>query len=86
MWGLQPEDYGHDTVDVLPENWPVFELFCHLATQWHVGHAGATGLVYASLYPLLDRAFPSPPEWDQAFSDIRAMEAHALKEMKAQAQ
>lgn len=41
--------------------------------------AGRTGLIYASLYPLIDRHFSD--EWDQAFSDIQEMEIAALNAM-----
>lgn len=69
-------------VEVWPENWQAFDLFGLLATQWRVGMNGPTGLAYEALYPLLDRMTSSPQEWDEAFSDLRFMEAEALKVMR----
>lgn len=39
-----------------------------------------TGLVYASLYPLLDRiAQDDAQQWHDLLSDVRVMEAQALR-------
>lgn len=71
-----------------PENWPIWRIFSALSTQWAyasggMGPAQRTGLVYASLYPLLDREFPDPADWWQAFYDIQHCEAAALDQMQA---
>ena len=42
---------------------------------------GPTGLDYAAVYPLIDRAAKDPQEWDELFSDIQVMEGAALKQM-----
>lgn len=68
-------------VEVWPENHAAFNLFYSLRTQWRVGMAGPTGLDYAAVYPLLDRAAKDPQEWDEMFSDIQVMEGAALKQM-----
>ncbi len=65
-----------------PENWQAFNLFARLSSQWFVGMAGATGLRYEAMYPLLDRAASSPQEWDELFEDIRSMEQAALIAMR----
>lgn len=66
--------------EVWGENWPAFELFTAMNTQWRVGMSGATGLDY-SVLPVLfetlgikDRA--------QAFRDMQVMENEALKTMR----
>lgn len=64
-----------------PENWPAFNLFSSLRTQWFVGFGGPTGLRYESAYPLLDRMSLSTAEWDQMFSDLQVMEAAALQQI-----
>ncbi len=69
-------------VEVWPENWRVVALFATLWTQWAVGMGGATGLRYEAVYPLLDRQYSDPDEWDQAFDDVRVMEAAALRAMR----
>jgi DNA-binding PadR family transcriptional regulator len=46
--------------------------------------AGATGLDYASIYPLLDRLAKTSDEWDQLFDDIQVMESEALNVMAKQ--
>lgn len=68
-------------MEVWPENWRVFVLFSRLRTQWRIGMGGPTGLDYAAVYPLLDRAAKDPQEWDELFSDIQVMEGAALKQM-----
>ena len=64
-----------------PENWTVWRVFEAVFTQWRVGMGGPTGLDYAAVYPLLDRAAKDPQEWDEMFSDIQVMEGAALKQM-----
>ena len=79
--GYTPEDFEGDEVEVWPENWPAFSLFCDLQTQWNVGGMGGrTGLRYEALYPLLDR-IATGDEWDALFADIRIMEIAALNQM-----
>lgn len=45
---------------------------------------GATGLDYAALYPLLDRHFTEPTDWQQAFEDVGQMELAALAAMRGE--
>lgn len=59
------------------------QLFLRLRTQWDVGLAGPTRLIYASLYPLLDRMGLAPDDWLAMLDDIAAMEAEALKTIHA---
>ena len=79
--GLTVEDYAEEA-EVWPENWRVVALFVTLRTQWQTGMGGATGLRYEAVYPLLDRQYIDPDEWDQAFDDVRVMEAAALRAMR----
>ena len=68
-------------MEVWPDTHAAFNLFYALRTQWRVGMSGPTGLDYAAVYPLLDRAAKDPQEWDDLFSDIQVMEGAALKQM-----
>ena len=72
---------GERVVEVWPENHAAFILFSNLSTQWRIGMGGPTGLDYAAVYPLLDRAAKDSQEWDEMFSDIHVMEGAALKQM-----
>lgn len=77
---LEADTAGKD-VEVWPENWQAFSLFCRVGTQWTSGMGGATGLRYEALYPLLDRAAEDPEHWDDLLEDIRILEAAALAAM-----
>ena len=79
--GITAEDYAEEA-EVWPENWRVVSLFAMLRTQWAVGMGGPTGLRYEAVYPLLDRQYSDPDGWDQAFDDVRVMEAAALRAMR----
>lgn len=68
-------------IEVWPENWPSFDLFYRLRTQWFVVFGGPTGLRYEAVYPLLDRMDLSTAEWDLMFSDLQVMEAAALQQI-----
>lgn len=74
-------DYGLDAVEVWPENWPSWSLFCQVSTQWRIGMGGPTGLDYGAIYPLLDRIATDPAEWMDLFEDIQTLERTALKQM-----
>jgi hypothetical protein len=77
--GLTIEDY-QEQVDIWPENWPSFQLFRQLDTQWRISMNGAqTGLVYEAVFGLLDRKKYEDDEWWQKFADIQVMESAALK-------
>ena len=69
-------------VEVWPENWPIVQMFCRLATQWQVGMGGAVGLRYEAVYPLLDRQYANADDWQQAFSDLQELERAALDAMR----
>jgi len=43
--------------------------------------AGPVRLIYASVYPLLDRMGLSPDDWLAMLDDITSMEVEALKTM-----
>jgi len=40
------------------------------------------GLDYSAVYPLLDRRFPDPDDWNLMFEDIQAMESAALDQTR----
>ncbi|WP_235511572.1 DUF1799 domain-containing protein [Acidovorax sp. Root568] len=67
-------------IEVWPENWPAFDLFQRLRTQWFVGFGGPTGLRYEAVYPSLDRMGLSTTEWGLMFADLQVMEAAALEQ------
>lgn len=69
-------------VHIWPENWPAFELFESLRTQWRAGFGGPTGLCYEAVYPLIDRLTTTREEWERLFEDIRLMEREALSVMQ----
>ena len=80
--GFAPEDYETDPVEVYPENWSAFDLFCQVGTQWRVGASGATGLDYNVLFRLLDNQGLTQTEWDYSFDAVRVMESAALEQMR----
>jgi hypothetical protein len=69
-------------VEVWPENWPSWRLFCEIETQWRTGMNGPTGLDYGPLFARLDRLGLTPDEWEIRFADIRHIEAAALTQMR----
>lgn len=79
--GLAPEDFAGDDVEVWPENWPAFQLFHEMQTQWRAVGMGLIGLDYLVLFRKLDRMTLSPDEYDKFEDDIRTMELAALAAM-----
>jgi hypothetical protein len=72
-----------NTVEIWPDNWPAIELFEQLDTQWLVGPGGAYGLNYSSLQSTLSMLDIERDRWADLFSDIRILEASALKQMSS---
>ena len=79
--GYEPEDFDDEQIEVWPENWQAFQLFCVMQTQWNVGMGGRTGLRYEALYPLIDRHAKDEEQWKALFDELRTMEYAALKQM-----
>lgn len=78
------EDYGFDYVEVWPENWPAWRLFCEVSGQWRV--AGINGarfaLDYTTLFMRMERLGLSDSDWEELFEDVRALESAALEQMR----
>lgn len=69
-------------VDVYPENWPALQLMLALATQWHQGFNGKTGLIYASI-PLVMDMHP-PADRQDAFAALQVIEREMLATWRKQ--
>lgn len=80
--GVTAADYVSETVEIWPENEPVYFLFQALSRQWRIGMAGPTGLDHNVLLHRLDRMNLEPDEYDQLDADIRLMEEEALFVMR----
>lgn len=76
-----PEDYALPPVEVWPDTWPVFALFCDLRTQWRVAMGGRTGLDYTAVLAVMDLHCIPPEKRRDTMADIQAMEAAALAAM-----
>jgi len=79
--GFEPADYALPPVQVWPDNWPVFMLFCDLRTQWRVAMGGATGLDYTAVLAVMDLHGITADKRRDTLADIQAMEDAALAAM-----
>jgi hypothetical protein len=52
-----------------------------MSTQWRVGYAGATGLDYASLPPVMEMCGIDADARRSVFADVRVIEREALSIM-----
>jgi hypothetical protein len=73
-------------VEVFQENWPVWDLFRYMASQWRVAFGGATGYDYNVAHHKLDREKLAPDEYECRMDDLMVMEAAALAAMRKQQQ
>jgi hypothetical protein len=67
------------TVEVWPENWPAFTLFCDIGGQWRMGFGGPVALDYLVLHRELDDLGLTGEERQRMKADIRVMEQAALE-------
>lgn len=83
--GFEPEDYdAEEPIEIWPENWPAWVLFCSLGTQWRTAPMGGyVGLDYGPLFTLLDRQFSADPKaWQACFEDVQHLESAALEQIQ----
>jgi hypothetical protein len=81
--GFAPEDYEDDAVEVWPENWRIWALFCRVSTQWRTGGMGGyIGLDYTPIFKVMDMDGLTGQDWQNAFDDLRAIEAAALEQIR----
>lgn len=80
-WGLRLDDYPSKEVEIWPDNFEAYRLFCSMSTQWRTGFAGPTGLDYNVLYSKLDRLGLEPDRYDELESDVGVIERAALSEI-----
>lgn len=67
---------------VYEDNWPAFDLFTYMGTQWNIGMGGATGLKYEVAHGYLDRRNLAIEDYENRMDDLRIMEATALEVMR----
>lgn len=77
---------GGPPIEVWPDNLQSVMVFDALGSQWlYAGMGGIpTGIVYASIEPVLRVADVPPENWKHVFEDIRVLESAALAEMHRQ--
>ena len=68
-------------MEVWPENWPAFQLFVKMETQWYIGMNGRAGLNYLVARDFINRMKLNDAEHDELFDDIRTLERAALEAM-----
>jgi hypothetical protein len=81
-WELE-EASGPPPIEVWPDTLQSVLVFDALGSQWTYAGAGGvpTGIVYASVEPVLRVRNVPAEDWPQVFEDIREMESAALEEM-----
>lgn len=84
--GLTLEDLEGEGVEIWPENFRAYRLFCDLQTQWRVGMSGPSGLDYNVMYRMIDRMKLSPEVAEELEYDVRTMESEALSAMHERAE
>ena len=82
-YGLTIEEASGPDVEVWPDNLNAVNLFISVSTQWRSGVSGPTGLDYAVLPYVIERASIDRADYDQVFADIRVLEESALEIMHA---
>lgn len=82
-FGLTKDDVAV-TVEVWEENYPSFQVFNALGTQWRYSMSGVTGIDYNVIPNVFRLLGIKRTEWSQIFDDIRIMESAAITEINKQ--
>lgn len=81
--GFTAEDYETDPVEVWPDCWFSWQIFCELSGQWRVdGMGNRFALDYGPLFDRMERLNLSDDDWNDLFRDVRACEGAALDAMR----
>nr|SPS06210.1 conserved protein of unknown function [Candidatus Nitrotoga fabula] len=75
-------DEPEEEILIWEENWPSFQIFCSLRTQWRTGFNGATGLDYGVLPVVYDIYGIEQNQRLAMFENLMVMEQAALGAMK----
>ena len=79
LWGLKLEEMPDDVIEVWDINWPSFNVFNSLSSQWRISGMGdATGLDYNVIPVVAKMLGYKGKELPLIFSDIKVMENEAL--------
>ncbi|RZJ12076.1 MAG: hypothetical protein EOP39_04625 [Rubrivivax sp.] len=77
------EDYETDPVEVWPDCWKSWQLFCEMSGQWRTSGMGErTALDYTPLMLRMQHMGLSGEAWNDTFRDIRVIEGAALDAMQ----
>lgn len=79
--GLTAADIDEEDVEVWPCNWPAFQLFSRMRTQWRAGPGGAIGLDYNCLRDVADFLGIKKKQLAEIFPDLQVLEGEALRVM-----
>ncbi|ANA49262.1 hypothetical protein PMW_137 [Pseudomonas phage phiPMW] len=78
MFGLTLEELPQEDYLIWDCNWPAFDVFSNMATQWRVGFNGAIGLDYNAI-PFTAKCLGYKNKQVKAmFPDLQVMENEAL--------
>jgi hypothetical protein len=72
----QPLPSLNENFEILPENWPVVEMFLRVQTQWRTTMGGVIGLDYAAVRWLFKLYNVEEPR--TLLEDLQVMEAAAM--------
>ncbi|MGJ7512342.1 DUF1799 domain-containing protein [Variovorax sp. GT1P44] len=78
FYGLTIEQATPPPQELWPDNEDALKVFSSMNTQWHIGMAGATGLMYGAMSFLFDIHGLDRKDWPEVFDDVQVMERTAL--------
>jgi hypothetical protein len=78
----QPKPEKPEPFEIWPENWPAWQAFMAVQTQWATSMAGLTGLDYARVRHGLRMAGIKPTK--EMFENLRLIEGAALEALNAE--
>ncbi len=73
------EQQRNEDFEILPDNWPAFEMFLRVQTQWRTTFGGRTGLDYNALFVMLE--IYAVEDRQTMIEQIQVIERAALIEM-----
>jgi hypothetical protein len=84
LWGVTPEDFQDEAVEVWPDNWPAVDFFAAIGPgAWSLNSGGPVGIRPEAFREIRLALGITAAQWRDIYPDVRVLEDAAVETMRA---
>jgi hypothetical protein len=84
MWGVSPDDFAEEVVEIWPDCWPAVRFFEAVGPgAWSIGARGPVGIRPEAFREIRLALGINAAQWRDIYPDVRVLEQAALEAMRA---